>query len=102
MLTRDRNPSPGSHLSMRHSRSLASAFLRTAARLTRPMPLPMGEVNGDCGRTDSTKVVIVQFGVRTGSVMRFIASASWLGSQRTSRVCDMASTTVEDTPILVI
>ena len=34
--------------------------------------------------------------------MRFIAEASFAPSQRICRVCDMASTTLEDTPIFVI
>ena len=40
--------------------------------------------------------------VRTGSVMRFIAAASFAVSQRMALVADMASTIEEDTPILVM
>jgi hypothetical protein len=42
-LSMDRNPSPGSHLAMRRSRSFASAFFLKNGRRRRPMPLPQGE-----------------------------------------------------------
>jgi len=40
-------------------------------------------------------------GLPTGSVMRFIAEACLVSSQRMSRVCDIASTMVEEMPIFV-